>query len=101
VLEFEDGNASRRVSGIVDPDDVEDDVLVVRVSGVAVVQKIRSPDMEFDRAFRCPIADGYASVFEIGSLVGVEVARIVNVKRGARFGCQFPVIVIAKLPDKM
>jgi hypothetical protein len=87
VLQFEDGDGFGGVGNIVDPNDVEDDVLVVGVAAVAVAQKISGSYVELDRAFQCTTADGYPSVLKIRSLVGVGIARIVNVKFGTGFGC--------------
>ena len=57
--------------------------------------------MELNRSFAEGTADGYARVPEVGSLVGVGIARVMNVEWDAGFGSQFPVVVIATLPDKV
>ena len=73
----------------------------MRIAGVAVTQPVGGADVKFYVTFPARIANGDAGVPEIGSLVGVGIAGIVDEERVAGFGCQFPLVEIAKLPDEM
>ena len=80
---------------------MKDDPLIMGIAGVTVTDPVRGSKMQLHGAFQQVITDGYSRVFEIGPLVGIGIAGIVNNNRLPAFSLQTPVIEITKSPDKM
>jgi hypothetical protein len=68
---------------------------------MVVTDPVGGFDVQFDRACVKGIADGYASILKIGSLVGVAVTGMMDRKALPRFSRELTMVEIAKLPDKL